>query len=169
MNSNAAVTQNFFELFSLPVSFDIDRDQLQAKYLSLQTQFHPDRFASGSAQEQRIAIQFTAQLNEARLCLLDDVQRGRYLLKLNDQAMAEEETISDMEFLMQQMEWRESAQRVNSSESLESKTQFKQEMQVEFDRYYDVFSQALNSKDWQDAKLNLAKLQFMQKLLRTLK
>ena len=49
--------KNYFELFELPVQFEIDVADLNARYRKLQQQFHPDRYASGSDQEQRMAME----------------------------------------------------------------------------------------------------------------
>jgi hypothetical protein len=36
-------TNNFFEIFSLPVTWQIDRSLLDTRYRNLQREFHPDR------------------------------------------------------------------------------------------------------------------------------
>lgn len=39
---------NYFEIFNLPLKFDINLIQLEKQYKTLQKYFHPDRFASKS-------------------------------------------------------------------------------------------------------------------------
>lgn len=101
--------KNHFELFGLPVAFDIDANDLASRYRELQRRIHPDKFANASDQERRLSMQMTALINEAFQTLKDPVQRGRYLLSLRGIHLDEEtDTAMDPAFLMEQMEWRES-------------------------------------------------------------
>ena len=100
--------KNFFELFGIPETFDIDSKDLKRRYQDLQRQFHPDKFANASGQERRMSMQVTAQINEALQTLLNSVQRGRYLLKLSGVDINDEhDTRMDPAFLMEQIELRE--------------------------------------------------------------
>ena len=76
------LTQNHFELFGLPVAFDIDSQQLAERYRELQRTLHPDRYASASAQEQRLAVQYSGLVNEAYSTLNRPLSRALYLLGL---------------------------------------------------------------------------------------
>ena len=58
-------SRNHFELFGLPVGFDMDRDLLAERYLALQAAVHPDRFASAPDQERRLSMQASTRVNEA--------------------------------------------------------------------------------------------------------
>ncbi|MGK0269015.1 MAG: molecular chaperone HscB [Paraglaciecola sp.] len=99
---------NYFELFNLPVSFDVDLSTLPQTYQQLQRLTHPDRFASGSEQEKLVAIQKNAQVNDAYSVLKSPLSRAEYLLSLRGiDLQHEQKTIKDTAFLMQQMEWRE--------------------------------------------------------------
>ena len=127
------LTRNYFELFGFSESFDIDQDELARKYRSLQSALHPDRFASASDQERRVAVQTTAFVNEAFVTLKSDLKRAHYLLKLkNIDFDADTETSNDAEFLMQQMEFHERVEELDQSkdplEALEVLSQeFKQQ------------------------------------------
>lgn len=118
-NENAAegvsLTQNYFELFSLPISFDIDLQLLSEKFHELQQVIHPDRFANASDQEKRISVQKAALINEAHQTLKSAQQRARYIIELqgivfDDQA----NPVMAPMFLMQQMELREALSEVKS-------------------------------------------------------
>jgi molecular chaperone HscB len=99
---------NYFELFNLPVSFDVDLSTLPQTYQQLQRLTHPDRFAGGSEQEKLVAIQKNAQVNDAYSVLKSPLSRAEYLLSLRGiDLQHEQKTIKDTAFLMQQMEWRE--------------------------------------------------------------
>jgi len=73
---------NYFELLKLPVGFQIDDKVLASHYQAIQMQVHPDRFAGASAQQQRLALQWASQVNEAYQTLKDPGARAAYLLKL---------------------------------------------------------------------------------------
>jgi len=105
----ADLGKNYFELFDLPITFDLDVADLAARYRDLQRRFHPDRFASASESERRFSLQLTAQVNAAFQTLKDPVARARYLLGLQGVDTGEDtDTAMDTAFLMEQMELRES-------------------------------------------------------------
>ena len=98
-----------FELFGVPPTFAQDRAALDARWKELQREAHPDRFASQGAAAQRIAMQWSVRINEAYQRLKEPVSRASYLCELNGAPIeAENNTAMPGEFLMQQMEWRES-------------------------------------------------------------
>ncbi|MBU4500715.1 MAG: Fe-S protein assembly co-chaperone HscB, partial [Gammaproteobacteria bacterium] len=101
-------TQTHFALFDLPVAYALDREQLDRAYRELQNTVHPDRFAAQSDAEQRVAMQWATQANEAYRTLKHPVERGVYLLQLQGiDALDAHDTQMAPAFLMQQMEWRE--------------------------------------------------------------
>jgi molecular chaperone HscB len=101
-------SKNYFELFGMPVGYRVDKAALAERYRELQKVVHPDRFASGTEQQQRVSLQQTTQVNEAYETLKDPVKRAIYLLRLNGVDMdLEKETTHDTAFLMEQLEMRE--------------------------------------------------------------
>ncbi len=75
------LSADYFELFGLPLSYEVDRDQLAQQYRELQQQYHPDRYASASDQERRLSLQMASRVNEGNRVLRDPVARARYLLE----------------------------------------------------------------------------------------
>lgn len=102
------LTQNYFDLLGLPVGFDVDLERLTERYRELQRVVHPDRHASGTEKERRLAMQGATLLNEALETLQDPLLRARYLLRLQggEPGPAGGRPIAP-EFLMEQMELRE--------------------------------------------------------------
>ena len=99
---------NHFELFGLVEGFELDTRQLADTYRQLQTQFHPDRFATAPEREQLVAVQRAAQINDAYTTLKTPLRRAEYLLSLRGTDIrGEQQTLQDTSFLMQQLEWRE--------------------------------------------------------------
>jgi len=103
--------QDFFHLFKLPISFELDSEQLDQRYRALQTQVHPDKFAHLSESERRLSVQWATRVNEGYQTLRNPLSRGRYLLLLQGVDTQEESnTAMPVDFLIQQMEWREALQ-----------------------------------------------------------
>ena len=97
-----------FELFGLSRRFDQDRAELDDRWRALQGKVHPDRFAADGAAAQRVAMQWAVRVNEAYQRLRDPLKRAAYLCELSGAAIdAENNTAMPIDFLMQQMAWRE--------------------------------------------------------------
>ena len=102
------LTDHDFDLFGLPMRFAQDRVALDARWKALQTEVHPDRFASEGGTAQRVAMQWAIRVNEAYQRLKDPLKRAAYLCELHGAPIgAENNTAMPGAFLMQQMEWRE--------------------------------------------------------------
>ncbi len=103
-----ADSPDYFELFGLPRRYPVDRAELDSRFRALQRSTHPDRFASASDLERRLAAQQAVRINEGYQTLRDPLRRGRYLLKIAGIDHEDEHrTTRDTAFLMEQMELRE--------------------------------------------------------------
>jgi len=109
--------QNYFELFDIPVSFVVDLEKLAVSYRQLQQQVHPDKFVTSSAQERRLSIQYAARINDAYQVLKSPLKRAQYLLELNEFSTQDEDTAMDNAFLMEQMELRETLEKISRAEN----------------------------------------------------
>ncbi len=101
------LSSDFFTLFDLPVSFEIDLNALAECYREVQRAVHPDKFANASEAERRLSVQMAARVNEAYRTLKDPLARARYLLELRGVELDEKNTAVDSAFLMEQIELRE--------------------------------------------------------------
>jgi molecular chaperone HscB len=120
--TTAGLTQNYFEIFDLPTSYDIDLTELSARYRKLQTAVHPDKFANASALERRMSMQQSALINEAYQTLKSPLLRARYMLQLKGVDLTNESSVNmDPEFLMQQMRLREALEQVRTAQDPEAK------------------------------------------------
>jgi molecular chaperone HscB len=72
---------NYFDFFGLPHKLNLDAVDLESRFYALSKQWHPDRFARGTAEEKRISETATATLNDGYRTLKDPVSRAEYLLK----------------------------------------------------------------------------------------
>jgi molecular chaperone HscB len=103
------VNLGYFELFGLSPAFNIDLATLERNYRAIQSSAHPDRFVTASATDKLQSMQTATLANEAYQSLKNPANRAKYLLELQGiNAVAESNTTMSAEFLMQQMEWRES-------------------------------------------------------------
>jgi molecular chaperone HscB len=97
-----------FELFGLPERFAQDRAAIDTRWKELQREAHPDRFAAQGQAAQRVAMQWSARINEAYQRLKDPLKRAAYLCELHGAPInAENNTAMPAAFLIEQMEWRE--------------------------------------------------------------
>jgi len=163
--SKDILKSNFFELFELPVSYDVDLNQIQQHYMALQKQVHPDKFASGSDQEKRLSMQQTSWINEAQATLKDPVLRANYLLQLkgadNDQGS---ETTMDAAFLMQQLEMRERLENIkNETDPLSVLDSMAKEIRLSAKTMMAGFTSSYEENQFDDAREWIRKLQFLKK------
>ena len=157
---------NYFELFGLTAQFELDRHALAETYRALQMQFHPDKFAAHPERERLQAVQGAARINDAYTTLKQPLNRAEYLLSLHGVELnAEQQTLKDPLFLMQQMEWREQLEELPEATDVFAAMQaFEQELQQATRAYYAELTQQLADADWQVAADTVRKLKFMTKL-----
>jgi len=104
----SSAQNDYFQLFALPEQFDIDTKLLEANFRKIQSASHPDRFVSATAAEKLASMQLSTLSNEAYTTLRNAARRAKYLLEKHGiDAIADTNTALPMDFLMQQMEWRE--------------------------------------------------------------
>ena len=75
-------TMDPFELLGITASMNVDLDNLDAHYLRMIHQFHPDQFICKSQTEKDIAQSYTAQINNAYKALKCPVLRGKHLFSI---------------------------------------------------------------------------------------
>jgi len=103
----SVISKDYFDLFGLPVSYDVDDDRLKQRYRELQHTIHPDKYTSSSGQERRMSLQLTAHVNEAFQTLKNPLLRAGYMLGLHGMNPAAKDVAMDPVFLGEQMELRE--------------------------------------------------------------
>lgn len=112
------LSDNYFQLFQLPHSFQLDLAELKGRYRRLQLELHPDKHASSDSRQQRLSVQLTAQLNQAFDTLKSPLKRAEYMLGLSGHEVDFNSTThQDGAFLMQQMELREELESLKSQVS----------------------------------------------------
>ena len=153
--------QNYFELFQLPVSFDINIDDLTTRHRAVVSRIHPDQFAHKSSAEQRMALQWTTFANEAFDTLKSPIKRAQYLLQLNaPELVADPHTHAPLppEFLMQQMAWREALEDGSAADIRDEVEKANQAALLKL-------KSACMAQDWGNVQNAIAECQFIENFL----
>lgn len=157
-------SRNHFELFGLEPRFRFDTAVLDRAYRALQSDIHPDRHAGGSDEQQRLALQSSARVNEAYRTLKDPVTRAEYLLSLHGIADEGDRALS-VEFLEQQLERREQASDAVEAEDVPALDSLLRDVRSEAHERESALADLLDrNHSWQEARVRVRELKFLSKL-----
>lgn len=98
---------NYFELFEMPVSLQIDKKALSAKYFELQKKYHPDFFSQSDEEEQLESLQISSDINKGFKIFQQLDLTIKYVLQLKGLLEEEEKYQLPPDFLMEMMELNE--------------------------------------------------------------
>ncbi|MFN9001094.1 MAG: Fe-S protein assembly co-chaperone HscB [Holosporales bacterium] len=151
--------EDYFALFGLFRSYDLDRATLDQAYFTAQQRVHPDQVLSQQAGLRDRADELSAAINQAYGILKNPLKRAIYFLHLQgiefDQSQASPALLNEM-FL-----WRE---RAEDCASRDEKRKLKVDVRDTLQDIQRALSQAFLDKD-SPAALTLAqKMQYLQKL-----
>ena len=99
---------NYFELFEIPVSLQVDPALLSKQYVALQKKYHPDFFTQSGEDEQAEALHFSSELNKGLKILRNPDETIKYVLQLKGLLTDDEKYQLPPDFLMEMMELNES-------------------------------------------------------------
>lgn len=155
----------YFTLFNLPAHFDIDTSALEQTYLALSARFHPDKFVAASAFEQKQAMLMATAINEAFRILKNPIDRAAYLLQQQGiNADAPEHTSFAPEFLMQQMQWRETLMEARMAENQDALKSLAIEIEAEQNLIYQQLQQQFAQPNFELAAQSVRHGRFLDKL-----
>src|SRR5262245_22538213 len=159
---SVAVMHSHFDLFGLAPAFRLESERLEQSYREIQSKVHPDRFAHAGDAERRASLQWTTRVNEAYRTLKDPVQRAKHLLELHGVDVAfETNTAMPPEFLMQQMELRETLEHAKDAAALDA---LRAELRKNREGLERQIGEAIGRmKDYAAAAWLVRKLQFLDK------
>ncbi len=159
-------SKNFFEIFSLPESFELDLVQLADEYKKLLAQVHPDKFSDADDTTKLQALQMSAYINDAYSALKDPLKRAAYILTLNgvDPHEHNQQHLSES-LLLQQMDWRDQLDIATEEEDLNTIERLKHEVTEEHESCLNEFQDYVNAFNFVDAKPVYNKMQFIEKML----
>jgi molecular chaperone HscB len=113
--------ENYFTLFSLPMIFDLDNNEIESRYLQLQKQYHPDI----SPKHKKIS----EEINVAYGVLSSPVERALYLVKILYKVNIKDESATfrpDVNIIEQAYEDQELLAKLTTEEEFENYLQEKQ-------------------------------------------
>ena len=157
--------RNYFELLGLATQFEIDLTLLDQHYRTLQSEVHPDRFVTASANERMQSMQVATQTNEAYQTLKNTTARARYLLQLNGvETLEESNTAMPADFLMLQMEWREAIDDANTAKDVSALEALLDEIKQMTKALSKNLSTQFAEKAYEMASESVRKLSFIDKI-----
>ena len=154
-------SQNYFQLFKIEQSVIVDHGNLEIKYFELQKEFHPDKYVNASDHEKRLSLQITSYINEAYETLNNDYLKSIYLLKVEGFEVGDQNnTISDPEFLMHQMELREQYEKITFNKNLEELKNFTLKIEKLKNECLLSFNKKYEEKMYDDALVKIKEMKF---------
>ncbi|CAI8339535.1 MAG: Co-chaperone protein HscB [Gammaproteobacteria bacterium] len=160
--------KNFFELFNIDIAVDINKSELDEKVKALQIKFHPDKFASGSDVEKRLALQLSSHINDGYKILSDIVLRIEYILKINNFVKDESKTINDASFLQEQIEYNELEESLKEHYDDDLVRNHLNKIKLLLKNSIEDIKLSFKSKDYETMWQHLSKLRFYIKNINNL-
>ncbi len=156
------IKMNHFELFGLPIEFELDGGLLSNQFRELQRQFHPDNFSTASERDRLMSVQKAAQINDAYQVLKNPISRVEYILVLNGvDIRGEHKTLQDPLFLMEQMELREELEDITAEDALYD---FDDKVNKLYKQHMLDVQNELQASQLEQAAEQVRKLKFIAKL-----
>lgn len=160
-------SDDHFALFELPRAFRLDAAALDARYREIQAKVHPDKFAHAGDAERRLSLQWATRVNEAYQALKKPLPRATYLLHLAGQDVgAENNTAMPMDFLVEQMEWREAVAEARAAGEHHELEHLHHRLKRDIGERHDELAILLDEQhDLVQAADRVRRLMFLDKLL----
>lgn len=158
---------NYFSLLQCPQRFAIDLQALEDAWRRACANTHPDRFATATEAEKRVALQWAARVNQAYQVLKDPISRASYLCELAGVSIdADNNTAMDPAFLMEQLQWREAVDEAAATpDPQQALTPLLQQVQAKAKAQQQQLCQALDQAgDYEQARRLVRQAMFLAKL-----
>lgn len=155
----------YFQLFNLPEQFPLDTQALEQRYRALTAQFHPDKYTTANPFEQKQALMMSATLNQAYTTLKSPIDRAAHLLQQhNIHPDDPHNTQIDPEFLMQQMQWRETLAQAQAEQDRTALQDLQNEITQAQTALYQQLEHAFAQQDYPAAGDLVRQGRFLNKL-----
>jgi molecular chaperone HscB len=159
-------SHNFFSLFELSPSSEVDVVLLEQRYKQLQAQLHPDRHVNSAGGSKLAAIQQASLLNDAYATLKSPLRRAEHLLQLKgiDTSVYIQADL-DKDFLLAQLKLREELEELQLQAQPETLEALQKNVEKELGASWTKFSALFAGGQYQSAYLAFRELQFLHKLI----
>ena len=159
---------NHFDKFSLDITFDVNTDELEAKYIELQRKFHPDTFINKDKSEQDLAYINSISITEGYNILKNKVKRAIYILKLNgiDIENDDLQVKPDQETLITILEIKE---RLSSLSDENEMRQIKKDIKNQIDQILKEAEEGFKNRNYQIMAQKLIRIKYFNKIIEDIK
>ena len=159
------VDADYFALFGLPKRYALDSNALDAAWKRVCMAVHPDRFATASPAEKRVAMQWSSRANEAYRILRDPLARARYLCELAGvDLQSETNTAMPADFLIRQMQWHERLDEVQEQSDGAGLATLTAELGAERERLVANLGRLLDQEDYTGAAALVREWMFLDRI-----
>ncbi|BGI51627.1 MAG: hypothetical protein BucCj_3830 [Buchnera aphidicola (Ceratovacuna japonica)] len=156
---------NYFKIFNIKETFNINRDELSRKFHYLQRKFHPDMNMKNSNYKKDIKKK-SYKINIAYGILKNPIKRAEYIIKINCTNKLYKKNICNKKFLIYYFNIN------NKIENLEKDPKNKKKInnilkiiKEKKNKYYKKIDVYIRKKEWKKSKNILTKLKFLNKIL----
>lgn len=149
--------KNYYDLFDLKLQFVINKADLAKKFKQLQSQLHPDKFSNKNQEEQSISETYSSYLNKAYSILQNPLERGLYLLSLENVFIEEDSKGTDQKLLIEILMLNEELDDASTIEELE---ELHTKVRDTIDTLTEQINVSFEQKDFNQAKELLTKMKY---------
>lgn len=161
---------DYFELLGLSRQAELDLQELETRWKARAAAVHPDRFTQASDAEKRIAMQWSAQINEAYRVLRDPLKRLAYLCELAGFRVGEGSGGSvSTPFLMHQMQWRDDLEEISQSQNAQALAELVAEVLAKRAAQQRAVVHEIEQQRWESAVTGLHEWMFIDKFVQELR
>jgi molecular chaperone HscB len=153
-------TTDYFSKFGYEISFDIDLEDCNKRYLAMQSKVHPDLFVRKSEEERILALTVSSFLNDAYATLTDAYKRSLYILKLSNvdlTQIAKRYLKDDPLFLTTIWQLNETIEHIKTSAELE---QLHMQITNQIDAMRTAIAAAFAQRNYHKAAIDTTKLKY---------
>lgn len=133
---------NYFELFGLPIGFQVDTQKLRAAFMEIQKASHPDKFAQGTSEEQEVALEQSSLANKGFTLLNQKEQILPYVLEIVGIMTPDEKYALEPDFLMEMMDlneaWMDAEDETSKQAIIQQVEQLKNEIYTPIQSFMEV-------------------------------
>ena len=165
------LASNYFDIFDLEPSFDVDQSLLRKKYFKLSRQFQPDLNMHLSSAEQEEMLTKTGEINNALKVLQDPQSIVKHLLEENGYLEPDQKEQLSPDFLMEMMDLNEMLMDLEGAYDQQGYKAAKDQMAEHLDEVDQKLVQlkSLNPKElskgqWEEIKENYFKSRYLLRI-----
>ena len=150
-----------FAELELPAALELDKGELERRFVALSRDSHPDRHRDAGADEQIAVLERSARLNDAYRVLRDRWRRAEALLELREPGVMDATKKLDPMFLGEAMELAEEVAEAGA----DAATALRARLGAEIEADWTAIGEAAATGDWRAAATRLHQSRYRRKAL----